>query len=138
MTSRTYVRAALLAVVIFGTAALAPLVADRAEIFSRQDSSPAAREIRVVVRDMSFYVDGQDGPNPTLYAQPGDRIRLVLLNTEPGMSHNFTVGSWNVATRLLNGKGEDAVEFRVPDARGSYVYSCSPHGQVMRGLIVVR
>ena len=138
MTNHTYVRAALLVVVIFGAAALVPLVADHAEILSRTDSPTATREIRLVVRDMTFYVDGQDTPNPTLYARPGDRIRLVLRNTEPGMSHDFTVASWKVATRLLKGKGEDAVEFTVPDAPGSYAYSCTPHAQMMNGSIRVR
>ena len=138
MTKNTYVRAVLVAVVIVGAAALVPVLADHAEILSRKDSATAAREIRLVVRDMTFYVDGEDTPNPTLYAQPGDRIRLVLRNTEPGMSHDFTVASWKVATRLLKGKGEDAVEFTVPNARGSYAYSCTPHAGMMNGLIAIR
>ncbi len=56
---------------------------------------------------MTFYIAGQDAPNPTLQARPGERIRLVLSNTDVGMSHDFAIRSWRVNTRLLKGKGQD-------------------------------
>jgi plastocyanin len=100
-------------------------------------SSTAPREIHLVVRDMTFYVDGQDAPNPTIYARPGERIRLVLDNTESGMSHDFRIDAWRVHTRLLKGKGQDSIEFTVPDARGSHAYRCTPHQEMMNGTVVV-
>ena len=86
---------------------------------------------------MTFYVDGQDAPNPTLHARPGERIRIVLRNTDVGMSHDFVIRSWRVNTRLLKGKGEDSIEFTVPQTRGAHVYSCTPHAEMMGGTIVV-
>lgn len=102
------------------------------------EPTPATpREIRLVVKDMTFYVEGQDTPNPTLSARPGERIRLVLSNTESGMSHDFRIDAWRVQTRVLKGKGEDSVEFTVPNARGSHAYRCTPHAEMMNGTIVV-
>jgi plastocyanin len=134
--NNTYVRAALL-VIVLGAAALVPLVAKNADIFKSAGPADAVREIHVVVRDMTFYVEGQNTPNPTLDVQPGERVRIVLTNGDPGMSHDFAVRSWSVGTRLLKGKGQDTIEFTVPATRGSHAYSCTPHSQMMGGTIVV-
>jgi plastocyanin len=95
------------------------------------------REVRLVARDMTFYVAGQDTPNPTLRFRAGETIRLVLRNEDPGMTHDFAVKSWKLASRLLEGKGETTLEFRVPDAAGTQTYSCTPHSRMMRGSIEV-
>ena len=63
---------------------------------------------------MTFYIAGQDAPNPTLQARPGERIRIVLSNTDVGMSHDFAIRSWRVNTKLLKGKGQASIEFTVP------------------------
>jgi plastocyanin len=86
---------------------------------------------------MTFYVAGENAPNPTLHARPGERVRIVLSNTDFGMSHDFVIRSWSVNTRLLKGKGQDTIEFTVPNTRGSHLYSCSPHAEMMGGTIVV-
>ena len=86
---------------------------------------------------MTFYVDGQDTPNPTLHARPGERIRIILRNTDVGMSHDFVIRSWSVTTRLLKGKAQDSIEFTVPQTRGAHAYSCTPHAEMMGGTIVV-
>ena len=113
--------------------ALLPILAS-----SRATGTPSPREIRIVVRDMTFYVEGQDEPNPTLRLRAGEQIRLVLRNEDPGMSHDFAVSSWRVMTPLLNARGAEAVVvFRVPQRRGSYTYSCTPHATIMRGTIQV-
>ena len=114
-------------------AALLPIVAS-----SRRTGTPSPREIRIVVRDMTFYVEGQDEPNPTLRVGAGEQIRLVLRNEDRGMSHDFAVSSWQVMTPLLNAPGAEAVvEFRVPQRRGSYTYGCKPHATIMQGTIQV-
>lgn len=113
--------------------ALLPIVAS-----SRGIRTPLPREIRMVVRDMTFYVEGQNAPNPTLRLRAGERIRLVLRNEDPGMSHDFAVSSWKVMTPLLNAPGAEAVVvFGVPEQRGTYIYSCTPHAKIMRGDIQV-
>jgi plastocyanin len=116
-------------VVCLGLGALLARGAGRAE------SEP--REVVLVVRDMAFYLNGTGGKNPTLRLRSGERVRLVLKNEEPGVTHDFAVSDWKVATRRLQGGGEDAVTFRVPDGAGRYEYLCNPHASMMRGIIEV-
>jgi plastocyanin len=116
-------------VVLVGVVALLPLLArSRAE---------APREIVLVAREMSFFLAGGDEANPALRLRPGERVRIVLRNEEPGVIHNFEIPDWRVATRPLNGGESDAVEFRVPEGRGTQTYVCTPHSTMMRGAIVL-
>jgi plastocyanin len=117
---------------LIAAAAVVPIV-----LASRDGGAPAEpREIRLVVRDMTFYLEGQDVPNPTLRVRAGEQIRLVLRNEDPGMDHDLTIKSWNVATATLEKKGEEAaVRFRVPDRRGVETYTCTPHAEMMQGAI---
>lgn len=115
--------------------ALLPIVAS-----SRSTGTSSSREIRMVVRDMTFYIDGHDEPNPTLRVRAGEQIRLALRNEDQGMSHDFAVSSWRVMTPLLDARRAGAVVvvvFRVPQRRGTYTYSCTPHARIMRGTIQV-
>jgi copper binding plastocyanin/azurin family protein len=95
------------------------------------------REIRLVARDMTFFVDGQDEPNPTLRLKRGEHVRIVLRNDDTGLTHDVSIRPWQVEIGPLQGKGEKAASFRVPDARGEMTYECTPHAQMMRGSIVV-
>lgn len=152
MTTHVPLRTALLVVAAIGALALVPTVARDALIGaensarasgptgdgSRGPSLDNVREIHLVARAMTFYIAGQEEPNPTLQARPGERIRIVLSNTDIGMSHDFAIRSWRVNTRLLKGKGQASIEFAVPATRGTYDYSCSPHAEMMGGTIVVQ
>jgi plastocyanin len=96
------------------------------------------RVVNLVVRDMAFYVDGNPEPNPTIVVKSGEQIQLRLRNDEPGMRHDFTVKAWEVATRLLEDRGEeDTISFRVPETRGSTTYICTPHAKMMSGTLRV-
>ena len=96
-------------------------------------------EVVLVARDMAFYRDGDfTRPNPPLRFDAGTRVRLVLRNEEPGMTHNFAVPAWDVYTRELTGKGTTRVEFAVPDKKGRQAYECTPHSVLMRGNIEIR
>jgi plastocyanin len=121
-------------VVAVACAALVPIaVASRGG-----DGDPAPREIRVVARDMTYYINGQQAPNPTLTFKAGERIRLVLRNEDGGMTHDFVIKEWDVATKTLDEKGqEDAVVFRVPNRRSTTAYQCTPHSEMMRGSVQV-
>lgn len=99
--------------------------------------STGPREVRLVVRDMTFFVEGDEAANPTLRFRAGEQVRLILRNDDAGMKHDFVVKKWNVASALLEGEGEAVVEFRVPEERGSETYSCTPHPLMMRGTIAV-
>jgi plastocyanin len=101
---------------------------------SRDDG---VREIRLVARDMTYYVEGNAEPNPTLRVRPGERVRIVLLNADKGVSHDFAIRAWNAATRRIDGHGEASIEFRAPAIPAQETYACNPHGQMMRGTIRV-
>ncbi|MEO6236800.1 MAG: cupredoxin domain-containing protein [Vicinamibacterales bacterium] len=99
--------------------------------------SPAPTEIRLVVRDMTFYLDGQAEPNPTLRLHTGQNIRLVLRNEDEGMTHDFAIPGIGAATRRLEGGEEASIAFRAPDRPGTLPYTCRPHARIMRGTILV-
>jgi plastocyanin len=102
---------------------------------SARDSGP--REIRLVARDMTFYLEGQADPNPTLHLHAGETVRLVLKNDDAGMTHDFAIPDWKAATKRIEGGEESAVTFRVPDQRSSQTYKCRPHSRIMQGTILV-
>jgi plastocyanin len=122
------------AVAALGIGALLALAADPS-IASGTPRAP--REIVLVARDMSFNLEGAETVNPTLRVKPGEEIRLVLRNEEPGVTHDFSIAGWNVATRRLQARERDAVVFRVPETTGRYEYLCNPHASMMRGIIEV-
>ena len=97
------------------------------------------RDIRIVVRDMAFYVDGGSEPNPPIALRAGEQVRVHLRNEDAGMRHDFAIKGWTVSTRMLGERGEeDAVVFRVPHERGSTAtYLCTPHSKMMSGTIRV-
>lgn len=101
-------------------------------------TSAMPREIRLVAKDMTFYLEGHRTPNPTLRVRAGEQIRLVLRNETPGMSHDLVIKPWQVQTPMLAKKGEEAaVFFRVPDRTGTATYNCTPHAEMMRGSITI-
>jgi plastocyanin len=95
------------------------------------------REIRLVARDMTYYVEGQEDPNPTLRVSRGERVRIRLINRDPGMTHDFGVRAWNAGTGLVTNHGEAVVELTAPAESGDASYACTPHGEMMRGTIRV-
>jgi plastocyanin len=101
-------------------------------------ATPRPREIRIVVKDMAFYVDGDATANPVLRFRAGEEIRLVLRNEDGGMTHDFSVQGWKLATKVLREKGdEDSIRFTVPKQRGTIPYQCTPHSEMMKGTIQV-
>jgi len=95
------------------------------------------REVRLVVRGMTYFVEGTTDPNPTLRVQRGSRLRVVLTNDDPGYSHNLIVSALGIQTPLIARGGSQAVELTVPDAPGVHAYSCGPHAEMMRGNIAI-
>jgi plastocyanin len=128
-------RFVLLVFVAVGAIALWPRLTG--SVLKGADNDTSAREIHLVAKDMTFYLEGQSEPNPTLFVHPGERLRIVFRNADIGMSHDFVIRSWRVNTRLLKGKAEDAIELTVPTTRGTHVYSCTPHAEMMSGNLVV-
>ena len=130
MATRRYIRIGFAAMALVAAAALLPMIG------ASREADPI-REVRLVARDMTYYLDGQDQPNPTLRLRAGERVKFVLRNEDDGMNHDFTVRQWDVGVGAISGKGSDSVTFTVPAQRGSHVYSCTPHPSSMRGVIEV-
>ena len=130
MATQRYIRVGLVMVVAVIAAALLPMIG------ASREADPV-REVRLVVRDMTYYLDGQDQPNPRLRLRAGERVKLVLRNDDEGMQHDFRVRAWDIGTDVIDGKGERETTFRVPVQVGVEEYSCTPHPSSMRGVIEI-
>jgi len=129
MTIRRYIRLVVAVMALTAAAIMLPRI-----VSSRED----VREVTLVVRNMTYYLDGEDVPNPALRFTAGERVRVTLRNEDRGMSHDFTIKDWGVATRVLEGKGQDTVTFRVPSRPATQpAYTCTPHTAMMSGTILI-
>jgi len=125
--NRAIVAGSIIAVIALA-ATLLPMIAS--------SGADTPRDIRIVVRDMAFYVDGGTEPNPAIALRAGEQVRVHLRNEDAGMRHDFAIQAWTVSTKLLEERGEeDAVIFRVPGERGTAAYLCTPHAKMMSGTI---
>ena len=105
-------------------------------------ASPASRigdrDIRLVVRNMTFYIEGQNNPNPMITLRAGEQVRITLRSEDVGMGHDFAVKAWGVAGQLLKDRGtEEVIVFRVPLEKGEALYHCTLHSAMMRGVLKV-
>lgn len=131
-TVRARMFVGLTAVVLLCAATIAAIVPKAASA-----GRSRIHEIRLVVRDMTYYVEGSSAPNPTLTLRRGEQVRVVLRNEDAGMTHDFAVRAWNARTPRLDGGEEAFVQFQAPEQPGVGTYSCTPHGEMMRGTIRV-
>lgn len=103
---------------------------------------PEARELTLVARGMAFYLPGDPTPNPRLVAGRGETLRITLRNEDRGMAHDLAIPSRSggrKSTPVLRDAGESAdLTLRVPEEAGEYVYLCSLHSGMMRGVLEVR
>jgi hypothetical protein len=101
-------------------------------------SREEARSVTLVARNMTYYLEGSETPNPSLKFAAGEHVSLTLRNEDPGMSHDFNIRPWNVGTKILDGKGQDTITFRVPPrSEEPAAYTCTPHAAMMSGSIIV-
>ncbi|HEX6199366.1 MAG TPA: hypothetical protein VF150_03805 [Thermoanaerobaculia bacterium] len=101
------------------------------------EAAAEPREVRLVARDMAFYLPGDATPNPTLRAAPGERLRIVLVNEDPGMTHDVVAEGLGLATQVIGGGEAASAVVRMPERPGAHEYLCSLHPVLMRGLIRV-
>ena len=97
---------------------------------------PSGREIHLIGRNTTFYVEGSADPNPILRVKPGESIRIVFRNADAGMRHDFTIPDWDVESSVVPGLGDTVVTFKAPQ-QGRAEYNCTPHATVMKGTIAV-
>src|SRR5688572_32001761 len=72
----------VVAFVAVGLAALMPVVAN---------PRTGPREIVLVARDMTFYLEGSSVPNPTIVVKAAEEVRVIVRNLEPGITHGFAI-----------------------------------------------
>ena len=95
------------------------------------DASPAVREIVLDAREATFGAD-----NPTLRLEPGERVRFVVRNTDPGVLHSITLPGIDEKVRFVRWGEEIAFEVTVPE-QGTFDYVCPQHAPQMQGKIVI-
>jgi plastocyanin len=97
-----------------------------------------AREITLVARDMTFYLEGDyTHPNPEISVKAGEHVRIVLRNDERGMTHDFAVPAVGASVDLLQWNEQGDVTLDVPATPGNYEYVCRPHMLMMKGILKV-
>jgi plastocyanin len=100
-------------------------------------TTDSAREITLVARNMAFYLEGGTEPNPTIQVRAGEEVRFTVLNRDPGFVHNFVVDAWDLETPFIEAEASTTVVVRAPARPGRREYVCTPHGNMMRGVIEV-
>ena len=123
---KPYVRIGLLAVLLAVVAAVLPRIVDTRE---------QVHEIRLVARNMTYYADGSEDPNPALRLVPGEQVRVTFRNDDRGMSHDFGIPAFRVGTGIVDFGTEKSVTFKVPDNPSAATYICTPHSAMMSGRI---
>jgi len=97
---------------------------------SRSASEPV-REIVLSARDVAF-----NEVNPTLALRPGELVRFVVRNDDPGVLHSIALPGIDSRVRLVPPGEEVAFEVRVPEG-GRFEYTCPQHLPKMRGRIEI-
>ena len=88
-----------------------------------------AREIVLQARDLAF---GE--ANPTLSFKPGERIRLIVRNTDIGVLHSIRLPGIDDTLRHIPWDQEIVIEFTAPK-EGAFEYICPQHAPKMQGRI---
>ena len=85
----------------------------------------------VVAEDLVFR-----GNNPTLYARPGSKVKLIFRNESRGIEHHLAVEGLNVETDILLPGEREEISFSVPLRDTVLTYACMLH-PMMKGKFVV-
>jgi len=91
------------------------------------------RTISIEIKDMAFAID-----NPDIYVAPGETVRFVITNLDPGMIHDFKIQGTEVKTRDLKFGEQDTVTFQAPQSEFELTYVCTWHALSMVGKLLVR
>lgn len=97
------------------------------------------RELVLYARGMAFYLPGSDAPNPTLRVAAGERVRVTVVNDDPGVKHDLEVATLEFTIEPLAttpGSRGSAV-LLAPSLPGRHSYVCTFHARMMRGVLEV-
>lgn len=97
------------------------------------------REVTLHARGMAFYLPGSDAPNPTLQVTACERVRVTVVNDDPGVKHDLAMERLGVAIAPLATTvgSQSSATFEAPALPGRYPYVCTFHSQMMRGVLEV-
>jgi len=101
-------------------------------IWSQSAVEKETREIVLEARDFAF-----GGSNPTLSFRPGERIRLIVRNTEVGVLHSIRLPGIDDTIRHIPWNEEVSIEFTAPE-EGAFEYICPQHAPKMQGRIRIQ
>lgn len=93
-------------------------------------------EIRLVAKEMAFFVEGESQPNPDLYIPPGKKVLLTFINQDRGIDHDVVFPQWDVSTGKVAFGASALLELK-PRTAGEFNYLCSLHAAMMRGKLIV-
>lgn len=93
-------------------------------------------EIRLVAREMAFFVEGSDQPNPDLYIPPDKKVLLTFINQDRGVDHDVVFPQFETSTGKVK-FGASALLELGPRPAGEFDYLCSLHAAMMRGRFIV-
>ena len=99
-------------------------------------ANPPDQNIRVIELEIKGMVFGDN--NPDIYLSPGETVRFVITNLDPGMTHEFKIRGTDIKTRALEFGEQDSVTFQTPQTENDLMYICSWHALTMRGNLFVR
>ena len=101
------------------------------QLGSESEAAPRAREIVLEARELAF-----SGDNPTLTFKQGERVRLIVRNSDPGVLHSITLPGIEDGILHVAYGDEKVIEFTARRP-GTYEYVCPQHLPLMQGKIVV-
>lgn len=91
------------------------------------------QEIVLVAKQMAYNKD-----NPPLILKVGQPVRIIIINEDKGMLHDFVIEELDISTSGPLEYGQSEVIKFVPTKKGKYEYFCSYHAKMMRGKIIIR
>jgi heme/copper-type cytochrome/quinol oxidase subunit 2 len=97
----------------------------------------APRDIVLVAREMTFYLEGSDVPNPTIVVKRGEDIRLVIRNQDTGITHGFSIPALETSIDRIQPGATLELSWRAPAEPGRHEYVCLPHAQMMKGVLLI-
>ena len=115
-----------------GMTAILTLFAAIAIVPIWSQSAVAGKEMREIVleaRDLAF-----GDANPTLSFKPGEKIRLIVRNTDIGVLHSIRLPGIDDTLRHIPWDAEITIEFTAPE-EGAFEYICPQHAPKMQGSI---
>ena len=99
---------------------------------SRGDATAdPVRTLVLTAKGMRF-----NATNPTIDLEPGEWIRIVMRNEDPGMKHDLAVPELGLRSAVVETGESTVLSFRVPE-KGLLTYLCSFHPVSMKGAFYV-